>query len=126
MHRNTYVNAPEAFDAGLALRVRPHILLAGQITGVEGYVESAACGLWAGLLLEARACGRDLLPPPATTALGALLNHLRTPARNFQPTNVHFGLMPEPETRLRKKERRAAWAARARADFRAWMARYRI
>jgi methylenetetrahydrofolate--tRNA-(uracil-5-)-methyltransferase len=121
MHRNTYVDAPETLDPDLALRVRPHILLAGQITGVEGYVESAACGLWAGLALGALARGNRLPPPPATTALGSLLNHLRTPAGRFQPTNVHFGLMPEPAPLARKKERRASFAARARTDFNAWL-----
>ena len=121
MHRNTYVNAPEALDERLALRARPHMHLAGQLTGVEGYVESAACGLYLGLLLAAEARALPFAPPPPTTALGALLTHLRTPAKSFQPSNINFGLMPEPAERLRKKERKAAYADRAVADFGGWM-----
>ncbi len=121
MHRNTYVNAPLALADDLSLVTRPGIHLAGQITGVEGYVESAACGLWLGLLLSARARGRDLPLPPAESALGALLRHLRTPARHFQPSNAHFGLMPELGERARKKDRKALYAARAQETFRAWL-----
>lgn len=120
MHRNTYVNAPLALTGELALRVRPTIHLAGQITGVEGYVESIACGLWVGLMLSAKLSGASLPKPPATTALGALLNHLVTPAKHFQPSNVHFGLMPEPDVRVKKKERKQWYADRARADFAGW------
>lgn len=122
MHRNTYVNAPEVLAEDLSLRVRPGVFLAGQITGVEGYVESAACGLWLGMLLAARALGRRLPPPPQETALGALLGHLRTPARHFQPSNVHFGLMPELGARAHKKDRKALYAERAQAAFAAWRA----
>lgn len=122
MHRNTYVNAPETLNADLSLKVRPHVFLAGQITGVEGYVESAACGLWLGMLLAARARGVALPPPPPESALGALLQHLQTPAKHFQPSNVHFGLMPELGDKARKKERKALYAARAQAAFTAWLA----
>lgn len=121
MHRNTYVNAPTALDSELALRSRPRVHLAGQITGVEGYVESIACGLWLGMLLSRKLEGRQLLPPPVTTALGCLLAHLATPAKHFQPSNVHFGLMPEPAARIKKKERKAWYAERARTDFMAWL-----
>ena len=120
MHRNTYVNAPECLNKDLSLTSRPHVFLAGQITGVEGYVESAACGLWLGLTLAARAQGRDLPEPPATTALGALLRHLRTPAKRFQPSNIHFGLFPDLAEKPKKKARKAAMAERARKDFRQW------
>lgn len=121
VHRNTYVDAPACLAPDLSLKTRPDIFLAGQITGVEGYVESAACGLWVGMTLAARALGRDLPPPPPTTALGALLRHLQTPARRFQPSNIHFGLMPElPET-PKKKARKAAMAERGRKDFRTWL-----
>ena len=122
MHRNTYVNAPTALTPDLELRAAPGVYLAGQITGVEGYVESAACGLWLGMLLEARAYGRDLPTPPPECALGALLGHLRTPAKRFQPSNVHFGLMPPLDERARKKDRKALYAARAQAAFAAWRA----
>ena len=121
VHRNTYIDAPACLDTSLALRARPHVHLAGQITGVEGYVESAACGLLAGLLLAARAHGRDLPLPPQTTALGALLQHLRTPARRFTPSNIHFGLMPELAVHTGKKSRKAEMAARGRADFSSWI-----
>jgi methylenetetrahydrofolate--tRNA-(uracil-5-)-methyltransferase len=122
MHRNTYVNAPRVLDGELALRARPQVHLAGQISGVEGYVESAACGLWVGMLLAAKAHGRGLAPPPPESALGALLGHLRQEAKNFQPSNVHFGLMPALAERAKKKERRALYAERARAAFAAWRA----
>jgi methylenetetrahydrofolate--tRNA-(uracil-5-)-methyltransferase len=123
MHRNTYVNAPMVLNADLSLKSRPNIFLAGQITGVEGYVESAACGLWLGLLLAARARGRELAPPPPESALGSLLAHLRRPVKNFQPSNAHFGLMPELGEKARKKERKALYAARAEAAFSAWLAK---
>ena len=116
MHRNTYVNAPECLNEDLSLKSRPQVFLAGQITGVEGYVESAACGLWLGLTLAAR----ELPDPPATTALGALLRHLRTPARRFQPSNVHFGLFPDLAEKSKKKARKAVMAERGREDFRKW------
>lgn len=121
MHRNTYVNAPHALADDLSLRARPGIYLAGQITGVEGYVESAACGLWLGLSLAAKARGTDLAPPPATTALGSLLGHLRTPRPDFQPSNVNFGLMPPLGEKARKKERKQLYATRAQTDFARWL-----
>ncbi len=121
VHRNTYVNAPECLNHDLSLKMRPNVYLAGQITGVEGYVESAACGLWLGLLLAARTQGRELPLPPQTTALGALMNHLRTtPIKNFVPSNIHFGLMPELEERTKKKARKAEMSDRGRADFAKW------
>ena len=136
MHRNTYVNAPEVLNPDLSLRASPAelppIYLAGQITGVEGYLESAATGLWLGLDLASRLRGagntapdprksQGLTPPPPESALGALLAHLQRPVKHFQPSNVNFGLMPEPELRLRKKDRKAAYADRARDAFAAWL-----
>ena len=123
MHRNTYVNGPVALTSELGLKSRPTITLAGQITGVEGYVESIACGCWVGLLLAAKARGEALPKPPQTTALGALLNHLETPNKRFQPSNVHFGLMPEPDVRVKKKERKQWYADRARTAFASWLAK---
>lgn len=123
MHRNTFVNAPRVLAPDLSLRARPGIYLAGQITGVEGYVESAACGLWLALHLAMRARGRFLPRPPAQTALGALLGHLEHEDRRFQPSNVNFGLMPEPERKLKKKERKEYYASRARAAFADWLAK---
>ncbi len=120
MHRNTYVNAP-AVLADLELKSRPGLFLAGQISGVEGYVESAACGLWLGHVLAARAAGRTLPPPPPETALGGLMRHLQTRVKKFQPSNAHFGLMPELEERARKKDRKEAYARRAREAFQTWL-----
>lgn len=121
VHRNTYVDAPRCLGPDLGLLSRPGVFLAGQITGVEGYVESAASGLWLGLLLAARAKGGELPPPPPTTALGALLSHLAAPAKHFQPSNVHFGLMPDFERPVGKRNRKAALAERGRKDFQKWL-----
>jgi methylenetetrahydrofolate--tRNA-(uracil-5-)-methyltransferase len=126
VHRNTFVNAPVVLDETLALRAWPGVYLAGQITGVEGYVESAACGLCVGAMLGERLHGRDASPPPATTALGSLLGHLRTERSDFQPSNVVWSMFPElVSTRLGRKgrkERREALAARALADLEHWSA----
>ncbi|WP_028586147.1 methylenetetrahydrofolate--tRNA-(uracil(54)-C(5))-methyltransferase (FADH(2)-oxidizing) TrmFO [Desulfocurvus vexinensis] len=121
IHRNTYVNAPQALSQALELRARPGVYLAGQITGVEGYVESAACGLWLGLSLAARLAGREVPPAPVESALGALLGHLRTPAKSFQPSNVQFGLMPELGVRAGKRRRMELYAARAEKAFGAYL-----
>ncbi len=120
MHRNTYVNAPAVLRADLSLVSCPHVHLAGQITGVEGYVESMACGLWVGMLLTARYLGIEFPSPPLTTALGGLLGHLSVPAKHFQPSNLHFGLMPEPDVRVKKKDRKTWYAKRARSSFSLW------
>jgi len=116
IHRNTYVLAPEVLTPTLELRTRPGTYLAGQISGVEGYLESAATGLWLGLFLAGK---RDL--PPVETALGALLGHLRTPAKHFQPSNVHFGLMPALNRKAPKKKRKELYAQRAREVWKRWM-----
>ncbi len=124
MHRNTYVNAPKVLDENLCLQISQpskRIRLAGQITGVEGYVESAACGLWAALLIYTEIHGKELHAPPVETALGALLNHLRMPVKKFQPSNAHFGLMPELGERAKKKERKALYSQRAREAFAQWL-----
>ncbi|UTF50078.1 methylenetetrahydrofolate--tRNA-(uracil(54)-C(5))-methyltransferase (FADH(2)-oxidizing) TrmFO [Desulfomicrobium sp. ZS1] len=116
IHRNTYVLAPEVLTPTLELRTRPGTYLAGQISGVEGYLESAATGLWLGLFLSGQ---REL--PPVETALGALLAHLRTPAKHFQPSNVHFGLMPALNMKAPKKKRKALYAERAREVWKRWI-----
>lgn len=115
IHRNTYVLAPEVLTPTLELRNRPGAYLAGQISGVEGYLESAATGLWLGLHLAGKI---DL--PPQETALGALLGHLRTPAKHFQPSNVHFGLMPALNKKAPKKKRKELYAQRAREVWEKW------
>ena len=122
MHRNTYVNAPRVLAQDGSLRARPSIYVAGQLSGVEGYVESAAHGHWIARVLLAKITGNTLDLPPVTTALGALLGHLRTEQKKFQPSNAHFGLMPEPGFRIAKKERKEWYAQRARTDFAAWLA----
>jgi methylenetetrahydrofolate--tRNA-(uracil-5-)-methyltransferase len=122
IHRNTYVNAPEALTPDLELAARPGFYLAGQITGVEGYLESAACGLWVGVSLAARLAGARLDPPPTDTALGALLGHLREKTANFQPSNANFGLMPALGKRAGKKRRMEFYGQRARESFAAWLA----
>ncbi|BAH73704.1 methylenetetrahydrofolate--tRNA-(uracil(54)-C(5))-methyltransferase (FADH(2)-oxidizing) TrmFO [Solidesulfovibrio magneticus] len=124
IHRNTFVNAPKVLNERLELVARPGVYLAGQITGVEGYVESAACGLWLGTQLGARlARGEELPPPPVVTALGALLNHLRTPAKKFQPSNVNFGLTPPLEEKMKKANRKMAYPERARKAWGEWFVR---
>jgi methylenetetrahydrofolate--tRNA-(uracil-5-)-methyltransferase len=115
IHRNTYVDAPKVLTPELELAARPGVYLAGQITGVEGYVESAACGLWLGHHLA-----HGLTPPPEETALGALLAHLRRPVKKFQPSNVNYGLTPELTERAKKDSRKALYAARARKAWEEW------
>lgn len=121
IHRNTYVDSPKVLNDDLSLRSRPNVHLAGQITGVEGYLESAACGLWVGMLLAARLTESELEQPPVTCSLGALVKHLRTdPPKKFQPSNVNFGLMPALNKRLPKRLRKEAYAERAREAFANW------
>jgi methylenetetrahydrofolate--tRNA-(uracil-5-)-methyltransferase len=124
LHRNTFVNAPRLLDHQLRLRTRPAIRFAGQITGCEGYVESAAIGLLAGRFAAAELDGGQLAPPPATTAIGALLGHITGGANadSYQPMNVNFGLFPPLSASARKAERKALMAARAREDLAAWAA----
>ena len=121
LHRNSYLNAPCVLAEDLSLRNNPGIFVIGQLSGVEGYVESAASGLWLALLLSARARGAELSRPPFESALGGLLSHLSIPVKNFQPSNAHFGLMPELAEKTRKKERREKYAERAEKSFDAWL-----
>jgi methylenetetrahydrofolate--tRNA-(uracil-5-)-methyltransferase len=122
VHRNTFVNAPVVLDDDLSLRARPGVHLAGQVTGVEGYVESAACGLVLGTLLAARARGEAEPLPPRTTALGALHHHLRAPNERFQPSNVLWSMFPPLASSERGRERHALLADRALADLPPWLA----
>ena len=125
VHRNTFIRAPELLDETLAHRARPGLHFAGQMAGVEGYVESAALGLLAGIFVAAKARGETPPLPPATSALGALLGHLRhADPRHFQPMNVSFGLFPALEgrdARRPRRERHARLAERARADLAPWL-----
>ncbi|MFC3726058.1 methylenetetrahydrofolate--tRNA-(uracil(54)-C(5))-methyltransferase (FADH(2)-oxidizing) TrmFO [Neoaquamicrobium sediminum] len=145
LHRNTYINSPTLLDGTLQLKSRPGLRFAGQITGCEGYVESAAIGLLAGRFAAAERLGRQPALPPVTTAFGALLGHItgghissddEPGKRSFQPMNVNFGLFPplEPGTKLRPDDfegrfrgkdksiaKKKAMSARALADCRAWL-----
>ena len=144
LHRNTFINSPKLLDASLQLRIRPGLRFAGQITGVEGYVESAAMGLMAGRMAAAELDGYNMMPPPPTTAHGALISHITgghlsddddtmtTKARSFQPMNVNFGLFPEvqvprdengkrPRGKAKKPARQLAYTSRAKNDFSDWL-----
>jgi methylenetetrahydrofolate--tRNA-(uracil-5-)-methyltransferase len=122
IHRNTFVNSPAVLDDDLALRSRPGVYLAGQISGVEGYVESAACGMLLGMKLAHEASGLAFSFPPATTMLGGMVGHLREPNDDFQPSNVMFSMVPAVEgRRLNKRVRRDTQSARALQDLGAWL-----
>ena len=121
LHRNTFINAPLLLEPTQQVKGEPRLFFAGQITGVEGYVESAASGFLAGINAARLATGKPLTIPPTTTALGALVTHITaTDSRHFQPMNVNYGLFPEMPGRMNKKERRARLAERALADLHAW------
>jgi methylenetetrahydrofolate--tRNA-(uracil-5-)-methyltransferase len=124
LHRNTFIRSPELLDTTLRLKSRPNIRFAGQITGCEGYVESAAVGLLAGRFAAAELAGRTLTPPPVETALGALLHHITgaAVAETYQPMNVNFGLMPPIPGRTKKADRKKMYTDRARAALDGWMA----
>ncbi len=127
IHRNTFLNSPRLLDDQMRLRSRPNIRFAGQITGVEGYVESAAMGLLAGRMAAAELTGRILKPVPATTATGALVHHITggADAKTFQPMNVNFGLFPPVDAkggRRGRKDRYKAYTDRAKTDWSDWLA----
>ncbi|WP_090200433.1 methylenetetrahydrofolate--tRNA-(uracil(54)-C(5))-methyltransferase (FADH(2)-oxidizing) TrmFO [Yoonia tamlensis] len=127
IHRNTFINSPTLLDDQMRLRSKPNIRFAGQITGVEGYVESAAMGLLAGRMAVAELAGRSLPSVPDTTAMGALVTHITggAEAKTFQPMNVNFGLFPPVEGtkngRRNRKTRYKAYTDRAKADWQAWL-----
>jgi len=125
LHRNTFINSPRLLDSQLRLKTQPHLRFAGQMTGVEGYVESAAIGLLAGRFAAAEMLGAPIQAPPVTTAFGALLSHITggADARTFQPMNVNFGLFPElpKSARIRGKDRKQAMSTRALQDLSCWL-----
>jgi methylenetetrahydrofolate--tRNA-(uracil-5-)-methyltransferase len=123
LHRNTFIQSPRVLDRQLRLLRDPRLRFAGQITGCEGYVESAAIGLLAGQMMAAELGGRVWTPPPRTTALGALLSHVTgdAVAETYQPMNVNFGLFPTLGD-VKKKQRKEAYTARAKADLAEWLA----
>ncbi len=122
LHRNTFINSPKLLDRELRLKTKPHIRFAGQITGCEGYVESASVGLMAGRFAAAETLGGQGLAPPPTTAMGALLNHITSgaDASTFQPMNINFGLFPPLGQKIKKRERKPAMAKRALTDLENW------
>jgi methylenetetrahydrofolate--tRNA-(uracil-5-)-methyltransferase len=124
LHRNTFIRSPELLDSVLRLKSRPNIRFAGQITGCEGYVESAAIGLLAGRFAAAELGGASLAPPPVETALGALLHHITgaAEAETYQPMNVNFGLFPPIPGRTKKADRKKMYTDRARTALSGWMA----
>ncbi len=136
LHRNTFINSPRLLDTALRLKAQPRLRFAGQVTGVEGYVESAAIGLLAGRFAAAQALGQELTPPPPTTALGALIDHItggHLEGGAFQPMNINYGLLPPMEPpkidhegkKLPLKERGRAkkrlMSVRALADLETWL-----
>lgn len=123
LHRNTFINAPTLLDRQFRLKGAPHIRFAGQITGCEGYVESASVGMLAGLMAAAQIAGREWTAPPPTTALGALLSHITgdAEAETYQPMNVNFGLFPPLDASVKKKARKEAYTTRAKADMAEWL-----
>ncbi len=142
LHRNTFLQSPKILDRQLRLKAHPAVRFAGQITGVEGYVESAAIGLLAGRFAAAQRLGHDLAKPPETTALGALLNHITVghldggsfqPQSSFQPMNINYGLLPPMEApkadetgaKIPLKERGRAkkrlMSLRALKDLNSWL-----
>jgi methylenetetrahydrofolate--tRNA-(uracil-5-)-methyltransferase len=140
LHRNTFLNSPRVLDGALRLKAQPRLRFAGQVTGVEGYVESAAMGLMAGRMAAAEALGLAFAAPPPTTAHGALINHITGghiettdgQKSSFQPMNINFGLLP-PIDKVKVKdgvrlkhteqavERKRAYTGRAKADFEVWL-----
>ena len=124
IHRNSFINSPRLLDRELRLKSKPNIRFAGQITGCEGYVESAAIGILAALFAAAEIRGNRLPPPPPQTALGALLSHITggADAESFQPMNVNFGLMPPIAGRSKRADRKKAFTDRARACLAEWQA----
>jgi methylenetetrahydrofolate--tRNA-(uracil-5-)-methyltransferase len=127
LHRNTFLNAPVLLDRQLRLKSAPHVRFAGQITGCEGYVESAAVGLLVGLMTAGELSGQTWSPPPRTTALGALLAHITgdAEAESYQPMNINFGLFP-PLHEVKKKQRKEAYTERAKRDLVDWMGRHAV
>ena len=128
IHRNTFIHSPTVLDRTLRLKARPNLRFAGQVTGCEGYVESAAVGLMAGLFAAWEAQGREIVLPPPETALGAMLNHITVSAESelFQPMNINFGLMPPPplpagKRKIKGLDRKRAQSERATAALTQWL-----
>jgi methylenetetrahydrofolate--tRNA-(uracil-5-)-methyltransferase len=127
VHRNTFIDSPRLLDEFLRLRRMPGLLFAGQITGVEGYMESTAMGLLAGMNAFRIAEGKDPVLPPPTTGLGALVQYVtHSTALPFQPMNINFGLLPPLSGRVRGRRKKHLLAGRALEELEAWRQRYGI
>ena len=120
MHRNTFLDSPAVLTDALCLKEHPNVFFAGQITGFEGYMESAACGLLAARSIWARLTGRDWAPPPQTTMCGALLGYITTPNKDFQPMGANMGILPARPDIRDKRTRYAALSETAQAEMRKW------
>ncbi len=125
IHRNTYINAPTLLNQTLQLKTHPHVMFAGQICGVEGYVESIATGLMAGMNAAALASGSEPVPPPRPTALGSLVHYItQAESKNFQPANITFDLLPALDRKVRdRKERHRLQCELALQEFENWLQR---
>jgi len=123
IHKNTFIHSPVVLDETLRLKAKPNIRFAGQVTGVEGYVESTAMGALAGLIIAGEILGTPLELPPQTTMLGALHSHITggAEAATFQPMNINYGLLPPMTGKIHKKDRKPAYGQRAMADFDSWL-----
>ena len=125
IHKNTFLNSPDILDKYFQLKSNPNISLAGQITGVEGYVESAAIGLLVGRIVGAKILGEEVMLPPPDTALGALAHHLITENNNFQPMNINFGLFKSAVNNLKgkknRRERYSSYTSKAKSSFLSWL-----
>ena len=126
IHRNTFIDSPKLLQRDFSLREHPWLFFAGQITGVEGYVESAASGYWVALAIDARLRGRPFVPPPASSSMGSLYRHVTGEAHpeghRYQPCNVIHGLFPPLKGKIRKPEKKKKYMERARIDFQSWLA----
>ena len=128
IHRNTFLNSPLLLNETLCLKSRKNIRFAGQITGVEGYIESATIGYLAGYFLKTEILGNNILPPPNTTAMGALLKYILEggipgKGNSFQPMNINFGLFPTLDGKMKRRERREKQAERSLNDLELWLER---
>lgn len=121
MHRNTYINSPAVLDEHFALRAEPSVYFAGQITGVEGYVESAMSGMLAGINVARRLSGKEQLTLPETTVIGSLQRYVANCKSNFQPMHVSFALLPELDGKVKKSDKKSAYAERSLKDLRAYI-----
>ncbi len=121
LHRNTYIDAPRVLTPNQELKSDERVLVAGQLVGVEGYLESSAGGIIAGMCAAAKVKGKDFRPPPPTTLIGALLDRIKNAPKNYQPMNANFGILPPAPKSVKKKERKKWYRERALNDLKEWL-----